>query len=152
MEITGKMKADLVKKSNVANDSHDGRKCLVDVDIKFNREQAKKRVGETFERMAFSYMNGGAEEKHIVASIKPGKSIVFQLHEVEIEGHGLTVQPRLLTVYPIDGEEKVLARFRVGVDVSKRNLLTWLDDNVGKSIGIKFKPSQMPLPGTQPEA
>lgn len=133
-----------------ANKSHDGREAWVDLEIGVKQEEAEKKFGEAFAILAFSTMRvqeaqGEDETDGIVFlqdAIKPGRVMVAELHNVDIEGNQCTVQPELLRIRTVKGEARVVAMIRVPIDVSKASLINAMTKQVGKSVRVEFDPAQ----------
>lgn len=152
MRLKLKTSADLVKYTCKRNKEHDGREATIDLEVNVRKEDASK-WGEDFEALAFATMRvmGPAENDDddegdsvgfLVDTIKPGKRLVMELHELVLEGSKLEAQPELRAIRTVDGKARVTACLRIPVPVEKRVLVQVLTEKVGQVIKVEFEPTQ----------
>lgn len=148
MKCKGKFNADVVNFHVKTNKANDGREASVDIEIGLKQEEAKKKFGDDFESLAFSTMrvmegeDGGDTFRFLVDSVKPGSAVVFERHRVAVDDEEIECQPELLSIKPVEGEAKVVAKIRLSVDVGKKALLNKLCGSVGQVVKIAFNPQQ----------
>lgn len=160
MKIEGKFPADVVQKVIKFNKSNNGKSAFVDFDIGVKQDDAKK-FGEDFATLAFATMrtieaeaadlDGVDKIGFLVDSIKPGKNVVYEHHEVKIDKFKIKAQPEVLSIKPVDGEPKVNVRVRLEVDTTNTGLLALLEESVGQVVKLQFNPAQGELPLTARE-
>lgn len=156
MKVKGTMNADVVGFSIKRNQAHTGKEANVDLEIGFKREEAERRIGEDFVALAFSTMrvvegedDEGDSVKSLVDRIKPGKNCSLERHRIVIitdpekeTETEIEMQPELISIVPVEGEEKVLARFRIPIDVSKASVINALTKLVGDTVKVRWNPQQ----------
>lgn len=152
MKIKSKLNADIVAFNIKRNSAHDGREAYVDLEVSVRHEEAAKKFGEEFAALAFSTMRtivAGEDDEgdkigFLVDDIKPGKNLVYERHIVAIgeDKDEITAQPELLKISPVDGEQRVIAKIRLPVDVTKAGLISKLTKSVGQTVKVEFNPSQ----------
>ena len=118
------------------------------------KESKCASFGDDFAKLAFSTMRGnGKEITYLVDNIKPGKRVVYEKHCIDIGDYRITAQPELKSIKPIDGEQAVIAKFKLFLDVEfGENIVGWLVKDVGSTVSVKFKPQQKELPFEKPQA
>lgn len=149
MDIKGKMKADIVGFAIKRNKAHDGREAIVDIDIGVSQEHAASRFGDEFSLLAFGTMRvfpaQTDDDEDTVGFyqdvIKPNHRLVCAKHEIDLDGHRLTEQPKLIGIRTTEGKPYVIARLRIPVDVTNE-LITKLAQSVGKTVDVEFEPQQ----------
>lgn len=159
MRIQAKCSADIVGFSIKRNQTHDGKEGFVDIEVGVDRQDASDQFGHDFDALAFATMmmvndNEGAGEKIVFLqdTIKPGSRVMFDRHIIEIDGHEIRDIPVLTGIKTIDGAERVIAKIRIPVEVTKKGLVSALTQSVGKVVTAEFNPEQLTIPGTDADA
>lgn len=152
MKIQGKFSADVTAFLVKRNQAHDGKEGAVTLEIGIDQDEAVKKIGHDFHDLAFSTMRvieaeGGDETDRVgflQDTIKPGRSVVFPKHRIEIDGLGQTIdeQPELTSVKTCDGVRRVIAVIRIPVDASRKQLVSHLVHNIGSTLKVEFEPQQ----------
>lgn len=149
MKIKGTMNADVVGFHIKRNQAHTGKEAYVDLEIRFDEENAAKKIGDDFVKLGFATMqvvegegDAGDSVKSLVDRIKPGRNCILERHRIEIDDHEFEAQPELLAVIPVEGEAKVDARVRIEIDVAKASVINFLTKMVGETLKVKFNPQQ----------
>jgi len=154
MQIKGKFSADVTAFSVRRNNTHDGKEGFATFDIGVDKDEAIKKLGQDFHDLAFATMrvieaegeNDTDRIGFLQDTIKPGKSVVFPRHKIELDGHNIDEQPEMLGIKTVDGAQRVIATVRVPIDTGKKQLVSHLVHNVGNSLKIEFEPQQGVLP------
>jgi hypothetical protein len=146
MRIKTKTSADVVGLNIKRNQKHDGKEAHLDIEVGVKQENAKK-FGADFGDLAFSSMRERTEESetkivHLQDNIKPGSRVVYERHEILIDDNKLNEQPELLSIRTVDGEARVIAKYRVPVATTQKGLLTKLMGKVGGVVTVEFNPEQ----------
>jgi hypothetical protein len=147
LKTSGDVKQFIIKRNNEAN----GREALVDIDLGVKKENADN-WGPDFLALAFSTMrvmepaeddeDSGNTIGYLVDTIKPGKRLVVENHEIEIDGYKFKTQPELKNIKTIDGVEAVVVCMRIPIAIDNKELLDLLTSKVGSIVKIEFSPLQ----------
>ena len=147
MRIDAKVNADLVALTVKRNQKHDGQEAFVDLEVGV-RQQEADRFGADFGDLAFGSMREATEDgttrvEHLQDNITPShKRVIYERHVIVLDGNKLTEQPKLASIKTVDGEAKVVARFRVPVATTQATLLTKLMAKVNGNVTVEFSPEQ----------
>lgn len=153
MNWKGTFNADVVGFRIKRNAAHDGKEAELDIEIGVKEDDAEKKFGEDFAKLAFATKRvieaDPADPEstdaigYLVDKIKPGRRYVLEQHLIQIGEHDITCQPELLSIEPVDGEARVVAKVRIPVDVSKKSVINSLVQMVGgEVVKVKFDPRQ----------
>jgi len=150
MKIKGKLTADVVGLQIKRDKSNDGREATVDFELGVSEPEAAEHWGEDFADLAFSTMrkrvidieSGKEEIIFLTDSVKPNAEVVYEKHQISLEGEVFEAQPELLSISTTKGVARVVARMRIPVDVGRTALLSALSAKVGNSITVDFDPKQ----------
>ena len=147
MRIEAETNADMTAITIKRNQKHDGQLAYLDLELAVKQAEAAQ-FGEHFGKLAFSSMTevgdeGGATKIiHLIDNPKPSKRCVYERHVIVLDGVQITEQPELLSIATIDGEARVIAKFRVPVATTQKKLLTSLIEKVGQVVSVQFNPEQ----------
>ena len=150
MRVTGKLAGDLVGLHIRRNKNQDGREAHVDFNFGNTDQEAKTHWGHDFADFAFATMRtrvidteSGKEEIYFLEdNHKPNAEVVYEKHQISLEGEVFEAQPELLSISTTKGVARVVARMRIPVDVGRTALLSALSAKVGNSITVDFDPKQ----------
>jgi len=152
MKWKGTFSADVIGFRIKRNGAHDGKDAELDLEIGVKEDGAESKFGEDFVALAFAtkrVIKAYPSDKEAVDAIgfladkiRPGHRVVFERHNVEVDGHDIIGQPELLSIETVDGEARVIARVRLQVDVSKKSAVNALVQLVGETVTTKWNPQQ----------
>lgn len=150
MHISAKVQGDLADLHIKRNQKHDGKEATVDIEIGIKQDESDN-WGEDFHDLAFASMcervsdDGAATLVHLQDTIKPNKRVVYERHKMTIDGSVVRAQPELLALKTVEGEAKVVAKFRVPISTNAKELLGKLMDKVNTVIKVEFEVEQPDL-------
>lgn len=145
MKITGKLSADVVGLTIKRNQAHDGTEAQLDIELGADEDTCSEIYGETFKALAFSTMQvvddpeTGKQIGHLVDSIKPGKRVVCEAHEVALGDLKIRCQPQILNIKPVDGKPSAVVKIRLEIESAQ---VAPLVDKINKVIKVEFNPAQ----------
>lgn len=150
MDIRGKLPCDVVAVTIKANESHDGKDAMVDIECGVRQEDAVARFGQDFADMAFSTLkvieakdeNETDSYGFLVDTIKPNRRVVIGKHRLQIGEHQIDADPKLRAIKTEKSEPRVVVRIRFHVETSKKQLLSYIQDHVGSMLTVDFEPAQ----------
>lgn len=147
MRIESETVADVV--ALVVRKGKDSSECYVDLEIGVAQAEAMKEWGDEFESLAFSSMRVRdvgdlTSTTFLVDTVKP--KVVYELHEVELGGITLKVQPELRTIKTVPGDAMVVAHIRLPISgLVMSSSLGELGEMVNSTADVSFKPAQLEL-------
>lgn len=152
MEINGSFSADVTDYHVKCHKEADGQTATFDVVVGVTKQEATKKFGADFEKLAFGTMyvkKANPEDpksadviSYLQDKIKPGGNVVFPRHVVTIDGSDpFQEQPQLFAIEPQEGVERVLVTLRIPIDVDRAEKFG-IGSKVGQTLTVAFNPQQ----------
>jgi hypothetical protein len=149
MKLKFKTAGDLVLFQKKAIKSGEAMVGLVEFDVGIKEDEAYN-WGEEFAVLAFGtlrvlrYNEIGEPLKKgfLVDAIKPGKNVVFEYHQIKINGHKVKAQPKILNIKTNSRVGAVVIKLQIEIPSENIELLDYLAKAKADVMKIEFMPLQ----------
>jgi hypothetical protein len=152
MQINGLLSGD-VEIKRVRMHDNDLREAIVVLDTKVKKENAAKIWGDEFVNVAFAGLMKTESGEPSWAFEKMAKpNLTCEMHQVAINGLSVTVQPEILSIEAIEGEEAVRVPVQMRIDLANEKMAGKVAFAVGVCHEMRFDAKQVAIPGSNANA
>lgn len=153
MKVTGKHRADFVGLNVPRNQSNSGLLGYLDLEIGVDAETCATDWGEDFKALVFATVREVTDEDtgevvvgSLLDSVKPGKRVVYEHHDVIVAGVKTRCQPDILRATMVPRKAAAVVKLRLTFELRElKKILEHIAKKPAAMLDVEFEPAQMGL-------